>query len=57
MLLILAEANASNTSGAYNEFPISAQLYAPLVLKALASASIKSISHPLVLQALAIHLF
>ena len=32
-------------------------LYALLVLKALASASIKSIGHPLVLKALAIHLF
>ena len=31
-------------------------LYAPLILKALASASIKSIGHPLVLKALAIHL-
>ena len=31
-------------------------LYALLVLKALASASIKSIGHPLVLKALAIHL-
>ena len=32
-------------------------IYAPLVLKALASAGIKSIGHPLVLEALAIHLF
>ena len=32
-------------------------LYALLVLQALASASIKSIGHPLVLKALAIHLF
>ena len=31
--------------------------YAPLVLKAVASASIKSIGNPLVLKALAIHLF
>ena len=32
-------------------------LYAPLVLKALASASIKSLGHPLVLEKLVIHLF
>ena len=32
-------------------------LYAPLVLKTLASASIKSIGHPLVLKALANYLF
>ena len=30
---------------------------APLVLKAMASTGIKSIGHPLVLKALAIHLF
>ena len=32
-------------------------LYAPLVLKALASASIKSIGHPLVSKALGNYLF
>ena len=32
-------------------------LYAPLVLKALASASIKSIGHPFVLKALGNYLF
>ena len=32
-------------------------LYAPPVLKALASASINSIGHPLVLKALALHLY
>ena len=61
MLLILAEANAFNTSGAYNEFPKWGRrpfgegrppLYAPLVLKALASPM-----PPLVLKALATHLF
>ena len=67
MLLIPAEANALNTSGACNEFGRRPHLgrggrrppplYALLVLKALASASIKSIGHPLVLKALAIHLF
>ena len=69
MLLILAEATTFNTSGAYyNEFPKRrphlgrggrrpTPLYAPLVFKALASASVKSIGHPLVLKALAIHLF
>ena len=78
MLLILAEANAFKTSGAYNEFPKWGRrpkaagpisfwggavggrphnLYAPLVLKSWASASIKRIGHPLVLKALAIHLF
>ena len=63
MLLILAESNAFDTSGAYHEFPKWGRrpkaagpiwrgaargrppLYAPLVLKALASASIKSIGH------------
>ena len=54
MLLILVEGNAFNTSGAYNEFPKWGRrpkaagpppLYAPLVLKALAAASIKSIGH------------
>ena len=61
MLFILAEANAFNTSGAYNEFPKWGRrptpLYAPLVLKALVSASIKSIGHPFVFKALVIHLF
>ena len=72
MLLILAEANAFNTSGAYNEFPKWGRrpkaagpfgegrpplLYAPLVLKALASASIKSIGHPLVLETRGNYLF
>ena len=69
MLLILAEANAFNARGAYNGFPFGRRphlgrggrrpppLYGPLVLKALASASIKSIGHPLALKALAIHLF
>ena len=70
MLLILAESNAFNTSGAYNEFPKwdqrpkaagpiwgASPLYAALVLKALASASIKRIGHPLVLTVLVIHLF
>ena len=67
MLLILADANAFNTSEAYNGGALRPSegrrphlgnpLYAPLVLKALASASIKSIGHPLVLKALAIHLF
>ena len=61
MLLILAAANVFNTSGAYNEGGLRPpqmgpaafgrrphlenSLYAPLVLKALASASIKSIGH------------
>ena len=53
MLLILAEANAFNTSGAYGR----PHYIAPLVLKALASASIKSIGHPLVLKALGNYLF
>ena len=70
MLSILAEANAFNTSGAYNggglrpPLPkwggrphLGNSLYAPLVLKALASASMESIGHPLVLKALVIHLF
>ena len=49
---ILAEVNAFNTSRAYN-----APLYAPLVSKALASAGLKSIGHPLVLKALGNYLF
>ena len=75
MLLILAEANAFNTSGAYNGGrPLAAppqmgpaafgrrphlgnSWYAPQVLKALVSASIKNIGHPFVLKVLAIHLF
>ena len=63
MHLILAEANAFNTSGAYNGGGLRAppqmghSLYAPLVFKALASASIKSIGHPLVLKALGNYLF
>ena len=64
MLLILAEADAFNTSGAYDvgglrpplpkwgrrpsaAGPIWGIHYAPLVLKALASARIKSIGHHL----------
>ena len=68
MLLIPAEANAFNASGTYDggglRLPLEGRrphlgnsLYAPLVLKALASASIKSIGHPFVLKALVIHLF
>ena len=55
MLLILAEANAFNTSGAYNggglrppegrRPHLGNSLYALLILKALASAGIKSIGH------------
>ena len=49
MLLILAEANAFKTSGAYNEFPKWAAAGCPslcglLVLKALATSTIKSIA-------------
>ena len=69
MLLILAEANAFNTSGAYNEFPKWGQQpiwrgwpeAAPIIcsasIRASSSASIKSIGHPFVLKALVIHLF
>ena len=74
MLVMLAEANAFDTSGASNggglRPPLTKwgrgfgrrphlghPLYAPLVLKELDSAIIKSIGHPLVLKALAIPLF
>ena len=40
-------------SGGWRPAPV----YALLVLKTLSSASIESIAHPLVLKALAIHLF
>ena len=55
MLSILAEHIMDPPNGAGGQRP--PPLYAPLVLKALASASIKSIGHPLVLEALVIHLF
>ena len=64
MLLILAEHIMNSPNGAGARRPPAPfgegrppPLYAPLVLKALASASIKSISHPLVLKALGNYLF
>ena len=59
MLLRLAEHIRGAASGRpkLGRRPMGNSLYAPLVLKALASASIKSIGHPLVLKALCNYLF